>query len=58
MSYCYYKSNQEELLKVELTALVALPLLDLQREIKGSDGKVHSLRVDTSHLKDTGRDYT
>lgn len=59
MPYYDHKcKNQEGPLKVELTALVALPLLNLQCQIQSSDGKVHSLRIDTSHLKDTGADYT
>lgn len=39
------------------TALVALPLLDFQRQVQGSDRKVHCLRVDTSHLRETVADY-
>lgn len=35
-----------------LTALVALPLLDLECQVEGADGEVDGLRVHTSHLAD------
>lgn len=35
-----------------LTTFVALPLLDLERQVKGADGEVDSLGVHSSHLAD------
>lgn len=35
-----------------LTAFVALPLLDLECQVKGADGEVDSLGVHSSHLAD------
>lgn len=35
-----------------LTTFVALPLLDLQCQVKGADGEVDSLGVHSSHLAD------
>ena len=35
-----------------LTTFVALPLLDLQRQVKGADREVDSLGVHSSHLAD------
>lgn len=48
---------QWEFSKKPRTALVALPLLDFQRQVQGSDGKVHGLRVHTSNLRETVADY-
>lgn len=38
-----------------LTTFVALPLLDLERQVKGADGEVDSLRVDSSNLAEGGK---
>lgn len=38
--------------RTQLTALVAFPLLDLERQVEGADGEVDCLGVHSSHLAD------